>query len=219
MCTAQVTLTFRPTLSRLFAPLVPRPITWILRLCRQRYRCIRGPSLTNVCLSSGRFTSVIRSELQHCGFLADGRNDPREAFVESLLEKLASSTEPIIVYSSYEGSTLAQLANVLKQHCKAIKGLTTRLCDLLAIMREHVYYADFGGSYSIKDVGPVIAPNISYDDLDYVAEGGAAAWAFERIAAGQCDGEENILRRALEEYCQRDTLAMVEIHSRLEKIV
>lgn len=159
------------------------------------------------------------NELQHCGFLADGRNDPREAFVESLLEKLASSTEPIIVYSSYEGSTLAQLANVLKQHCKAIKGLTTRLCDLLAIMREHVYYADFGGSYSIKDVGPVIAPNISYDDLDYVAEGGAAAWAFERIAAGQCDGEENILRRALEEYCQRDTLAMVEIHSRLEKIV
>ena len=142
-------------------------------------------------------------------------DDPREAFAESLLEKLASSTEPIIVYSSFERSTLNQLANVLKQHRKAIEGIISRLCDLLAVMREHVYYADFGGSYSIKAVGPVIAPNISYDDLEYVADGGAAAWAFERIASGRCKGEENILRQALEEYCRRDTLAMVEIHSRL----
>ena len=124
--------------------------------------------------------------LQHSGFLADGRSDPREAFVESLLDKLGSSTEPIIVYSSFEGATLNQLANVLKQHRKAIKGITARLCDLLAIVREHVYYADFGGSYSIKAVGPVIAPKITYDDLDYVADGGEAAWAFERIATGGC---------------------------------
>ena len=86
-------------------------------------------------------------------------------------------------------------------------------------MREHVYYADFGGSYSIKNVGPVIAPNIRYDDLGDVGDGGAAAWAFERIAAGRCNGEESNLRHALKEYCLRDTLAMVEIHSRLAKIL
>jgi len=159
-----------------------------------------------------------KGDLQHSGFLADGGNDPREAFAESLLEKLASSTEPIIIYSSFERSTLNQLATVLKQHRKAIDGITARLCDLLAIMREHVYYADFGGSYSIKAVGPVIAPNIRYDDLGYVADGSAAAEAFERIVSGRCKGEEDNLRRALEEYCRRDTLAMVEIHSRLTKI-
>lgn len=158
-------------------------------------------------------------DLQHFGFLADGRNDPREAFVKSLLERLAPSNEPIIVYSPYEGSTLNQIANVLKPHRKAINGITARLRDLLAIMRVHVYYAEFGGSYSIKNVGPVIAPNISYDDLDYVADGGAAAWAFERIASGRCRGEEDYLRRALEEYCRRDTLAMVEIHSQLAKVI
>jgi predicted RecB family nuclease len=159
-----------------------------------------------------------KGDLQHSGFLADGANDPREAFAESLLEKLVSSTDPIIVYSSFERSTLNQLASVLNQHRAAIEGITSRLFDLLAVMREHVYYADFGGSYSIKAVGPVIAPNISYDDLDYVSDGGAAAWTFERIASGRCDGRENILRQALEEYCRRDTLAMVEIHSRLIKI-
>jgi hypothetical protein len=107
----------------------------------------------------------------------------------------------------------------MRQHRKAIEGITARLCDLRAIMREHVYYADFGGSYSIKAVGPVIAPNISYKDLEHVADGSAAAWTFERIAAGRCDGEENIFRQALAEYCRRDTLAMVEIHSRLTKII
>ena len=159
-----------------------------------------------------------KGDLQHSGFLADGGNDPREAFAESLLEKLASSTEPIIVYSSFEQSTLNQLASVLKQHRKAIEKISSRLCDLLVVMREHVYYADFGGSYSIKAVGPVIAPNIRYDDLDHVADGGAAAWAFERIVSGRCKGEEDNLRRSLEEYCRRDTLAMVEIHSRLAKL-
>jgi len=156
-----------------------------------------------------------KGNLQHSGFLADGRNDPRQAFVKSLLDKLASSTEPIIVYSSFERATLDQLAKTLKRQRKAIKSIKARLCDLLAIVREHVYYAEFGGSYSIKAVGPALAPEITYDDLDYVADGGAAAWAFERIAAGRCDGEEDILRRALEEYCRRDTLAMVEIHSKL----
>jgi predicted RecB family nuclease len=158
-----------------------------------------------------------KGELQHSGFLADGGDNPREAFAESLIEKLASSTEPIIVYSSFERSTLNQLAGVLKQHRAAIENITSRLCDLLAIMREHVYYAEFGGSYSIKAVGPVIAPNITYDDLDYVADGGEASWAFERIVSGSYKSEENNLRQALEEYCRRDTLAMVEIHSRLAK--
>jgi hypothetical protein len=88
---------------------------------------------------------------------------------------------------------------------------------LHAIIREHVYYADFGGAYSIKAVGPVVAPKITYDDLDHVADGGAAAWAFERIAAGRCNGDENTLRQTLEEHCRRDTVAMVEIHSQLAK--
>jgi predicted RecB family nuclease len=156
-------------------------------------------------------------DLRHCGFLADGRNDPREAFAQSLLEKLGSSTEPIIVYSAFERTTLNQLADVLKPRRKAIEQVTARLCDLLAIMREHVYYPDFGGSYSIKVVGPALAPKITYDDLNYVADGAAAAWAFERIAAGRCNGDETILRQVLEEYCRRDTLAMVEIHSQLLK--
>jgi hypothetical protein len=71
----------------------------------------------------------------------------------------------------------------------------------------------------LRQISTVIAPIISYDDIDYVADGGAAAWAFECIAAGTADGKESTLRQALEEYCRRDTLAMVEVHNGLLKAV
>ena len=158
-------------------------------------------------------------DLRHSGFLADGGEGPRQTFVKSLLEKLASSPEPIIVYSSFERSTFKQLAHTLKRHRKAIQAIAARLCDLLPIIRKRIYYDEFGGSYSIKAVGPVIAPRIRYDDLVYVADGNAAAFAFERIVSGRCKEEEINLRLALEEYCKRDTLAMVEIHSQLKKII
>jgi len=157
-------------------------------------------------------------ELHHAGFLADGRSDPRDAFTESLLNALATSDEPIVVYSSFEQSTLSQLANKYTKYRGAIERVTSRLCDLLTVIRQHVYYPDFDGSFSIKAVGPVIAPTVRYDDLAHVADGGSAAWTFERIAAGRCDKNEAIFRRALEEYCKRDTLAMVEIHAQLAKM-
>jgi len=63
----------------------------------------------------------------------------------------------------------------------------------------------------LRAIALALAPIVTFDDLDHVVDGGATAWAFERIAAGRCDGdcEEKILRRALEGYCRHDTLAMV----------
>lgn len=153
-------------------------------------------------------------QLTHSGFLADGRDDPREAFATSLIRALGASETPIVVYSHFERSTLEQLAETLKRHSNSIAHVIPRLRDLLAVLREHVYFPAFGCSYSLKDVAPVLAPTVGYDDLEHVADGSAAAWVFERIAAGRCGGDEDTLRRALEEYCRRDTLAMVRIHER-----
>jgi len=49
-------------------------------------------------------------ELLHDGFLADGDRDPRKDFLESLLDQLSRSSAPVIVYSSYERSTLSQVS-------------------------------------------------------------------------------------------------------------
>jgi predicted RecB family nuclease len=154
-------------------------------------------------------------KLRHSGFLAPGGSDPSEAFLRSLLDALDQQPEPIIVYSSFERATLNQLARRFKQHRNRINAVVPRLRDLLNVVRTNVYYPEFRGSYSIKEVGPSMA-SVQYDDLQEVADGGSAAWAFEKIAAHRCNSDEEIkLRESLIEYCRRDTLAMVEIHKSL----
>src|SRR5471030_912571 len=44
--------------------------------------------------------------LNHKEFLADGVNDPRRQFAETLVDALACSDVPIIVYSAYEQTRL-----------------------------------------------------------------------------------------------------------------
>jgi hypothetical protein len=50
-----------------------------------------------------------------------------------------------------------------------------------------------------------------------VSDGGAAASALVRLALGAVESaeEEAALRRALLEYCRRDTLALLEVHRAL----
>ena len=48
--------------------------------------------------------------LHHQEFLADGGNDPRRRFAETLIDALETSDGPIIVYSAYEQTRLRELA-------------------------------------------------------------------------------------------------------------
>jgi hypothetical protein len=72
---------------------------------------------------------------------------------------------------------------------------------------RNVDHPGFGASNSIKAVGPVLAPELNYDDLAGVAEGGSAAAALYRLATGNLQpGErEARLRQDLLHYCSRDT--------------
>ena len=88
--------------------------------------------------------------------------------------------------------------------------------DLLPIVRGAVYFPEFRYSYSIKSVAPALCPGFGYDDLDDIADGGAAAAAYLQLAAGQVTqpGETERLRAALA-YCKRDTLALLKVHRTL----
>ena len=120
------------------------------------------------------------------------------------------------MWSSFESKRLADLADALPEHAAEIARVQARLVDLLPIVRGHVGHPEFGGSFSLKQVAPVLAPEIAYDDLDGVSDGGEAATALVRLALGTVESadEEAALRRALLAYCQRDTLALVELQPR-----
>jgi hypothetical protein len=158
--------------------------------------------------------------LYHREFLASGDGDPRRAFAETLIEALSGSDAPIIVYSSYEQTRLNELAAAFPDLCEPLVGITGRLADLLPIVRSAVYFPSAGFSNSIKSVGPALCPDFSYEDLTDIADGSAASAAFLRIASGNVTDPREIerLRAALRSYCQRDTLAMVEVHRALMRL-
>ncbi|MET4481604.1 DUF2779 domain-containing protein [Bradyrhizobium sp. F1.13.3] len=158
--------------------------------------------------------------LNHTEFLADGANDPRRQFAETLIDALACSDDPIIVYSAYERTRLKELAADFPDLNTALNTAISRLADLLPIVRSAVYFPEFRFSNSIKSVAPALCPGFSYDDLDGVADGGAASAAFLLLASGRITdpGEVGQLRAALLAYCKRDTLAMVEVHQALARL-
>jgi len=167
--------------------------------------------------------------LLHLSFLADGTGDPRRAFAKALLAALdpglleqrcaesglphpAAVAGPIFVYSvGFERGRMLELAQHFPDIAPALYAAIERLVDLLPIAREHYYHPDMRGSWSIKDVLPTIAPHLAYDDLE-VADGVMAQETYAEILDPETTVERRgHLRDALLEYCERDTLAMVEL--------
>jgi hypothetical protein len=84
-----------------------------------------------------------------------------------------------------------------------------RIVDLLPIARVHYYHPEMHGSWSLKAVLPTIAPELAYEHLE-VAHGGMAQEAFREMIHPDTSAERRAaLRRALLEYCERDTMALV----------
>lgn len=160
------------------------------------------------------------SVMNHTEFLADGVNDPRRQFAETLIEALACSDDPIIVYSAYEQTRLKELAADYPDLSTALNTVISRLTDLLPVVRSAVYFPEFEFSNSIKSVAPALCPGFSYDDLIGIADGGAASAAFLQLASRRITDPGEVLqsRAALLTYCKRDTLAMVEVHQALARL-
>jgi hypothetical protein len=159
--------------------------------------------------------------LHHREFLATGDSDPRRKFTETLIEALSGADIPIIVYSHYERTRLDELTAAFPELRDTLTAIIGRLRDLLPIVRGAVYFPAAGFSNSIKLVGPALCPDFTYDDLEDIADGLAASIAFLQLASGRLTDLEEIdrLRTALRLYCQRDTLAMVELHRALMRLV
>ena len=105
---------------------------------------------------------------------------------------------------------LYALAAALPHHAKALAALADRLFDLLRVVRNCCYHLDYRGSFSIKNV----APSPGYDDLA-IADGNLAAARYQRALASTDQAQRQQTFADLRAYCQRDTLATLELHKTL----
>ena len=129
---------------------------------------------------------------------------PRKMLIERLLDALGD--EGSICHIPVSSNAAISIRRCLE--------IATRLVDLLPVVKRSYYHPDFHGSFSIKSVLPVIAPSMSYEDLE-IAEGQMASVWYSRALASSDKKERHQIFENLRAYCARDTLAMVELHKAL----
>jgi hypothetical protein len=151
--------------------------------------------------------------LTHRDFLADGNNDPRREFCETLLSVSERFSGAVMAWSSFETSVLRDMSELFPDLAERLIALSYRIVDLLRIVHDNVVHPEFYGSYSMKHVAPALARDVSYADLD-VRDGGEASASFYRIVADPTlsPAVRDGIREALLEYCARDTLALARVH-------
>jgi uncharacterized protein YprB with RNaseH-like and TPR domain len=80
----------------------------------------------------------------------------------------------------------------------------------------NLYHPDLGGSYSLKKVIKLFAPE-AYEGLD-IKDGISAYKAYEKMADSSAIDAENI-RKNLFLYCRQDTYSMYQIIDGINKIL
>jgi hypothetical protein len=149
--------------------------------------------------------------INHKEFLDLSGKNPIRPLTEALLDALGE-TGPIFVYSHFEKSVFGQLAAFCPDLVQQLEDTVERFEDLLPLMRRYYYHPNMMGSWSIKAVLPTVAPELNYDDLEEVQDGGGAQAAYFEACFLRKESERyKSLRNNLLAYCKLDTLAMVRL--------
>lgn len=158
------------------------------------------------------------SELQHREYLADPTEDPRIGFIEQLIQDCGGNGDILVYNIGFEKGKLKDLIEVFPEYSNELRGIVNRLKDLMTPFQQKWYYTpEMKGSYSIKSVLPALVPELSYNDLE-IKEGGTASNTFLSMVNGTFEGDLQVARKQLLEYCKLDTYAMVKILEVLQNI-
>jgi hypothetical protein len=157
------------------------------------------------------------AELTHSEFLADATRDDQRTLAVRLIEALGTEGS-IVVYGTFEKTRITAMQTMFPDLSEQLGSILVRLVNLNAIVTDNVYFPAFRGSSSIKNVLPVLVPELSYEGLA-IADGDTAITRFARMARKEIAGADiEVTRAQLLEYCKLDTLGMVRLHEALLKL-
>lgn len=159
------------------------------------------------------------AELRHTDFLSrDGDIESLHKLAESLQDNIGNKGSVIVWNKSFECSRNREIGRMLPEFAGFMDNVNSRVYDLMDVFSKN-YYVDplFHGSNSIKDVLPVLAPHLSYKELN-INKGDIASVKWFDVTIGNKRDEAEQVYADLLVYCRLDTLAMVEIFNVLKKI-
>ncbi len=161
-------------------------------------------------------------ELEHHDALFTDEGDPGIRLVDHLSERIADTGSVIVWHKPFEMGRNKEMAERYPEHKEFLLNVNARIYDLKEIFSKGLYiHPDFHGSASIKNVLPVIVPELdqNYTEL-HITQGEEAMLAWADIMGGNVPQEQiTQLRKDLLSYCELDTLAMVKIWQALREEV
>lgn len=150
--------------------------------------------------------------LEHQSFLNLSGNDPSMAFADALIAA-CGERGPVFVYNArFETARIRELAERIPGRKRHLLAINERVVDLLPIAEQRYYHPSQQGSWSIKKVLPAVAPDLRYDTLQGVQDGGMAMAAYlEAISPATTMAKRDQIEQQLLKYCALDTFAMVRL--------
>lgn len=159
------------------------------------------------------------AELEWKEYLHRDNSNPARPLTEQLINDIGDSGTVLVWYEGFEKARNTELGEMLPEYKDAMEAINSRVVDLMLPFKNK-WYDDprFGGSASIKQVLPVLCPELSYKGLG-IQEGGSAQrlWMEAVLDSKRADQKDQILADLIE-YCKLDTLAMVEIYKVLNSL-
>lgn len=145
-------------------------------------------------------------------FLDLSGNDPSRAFSESLITVCGNSGAVFVYNAGFEGARIKELTERFPDLAAPLLAIKERLVDLHPVTKANYYHPSQQGSWSIKAVLPAVAPDLSYEDLEGVQNGGMAMEAYlEAIHPDTSPERKADINEQLLAYCGLDTFAMVRL--------
>jgi Domain of unknown function(DUF2779) len=161
----------------------------------------------------------VDGEPRHEEFLSTTPGDPSVAMCASLQRHIGATGSVVVWNKKFECGINRELGERIPAAKAFLDSLNNRVYDLMDVFSKQYYvHKDFKGGTSIKDVLPVLVPELSYDDLT-IREGGTASQSWDKIISDQTSpAEKNQIARDLKLYCERDTFAMFAIWRFLQRL-
>lgn len=159
------------------------------------------------------------AEVEHKEFLHRENSDPSRPLVERLIHDIGTEGTILVWYEQFEKSRNSELGEMLPEHKAAMEAINDRVVDLIIPFKKK-WYDDprFEGSASIKQVLPVLCPELTYKTLG-IEEGGSAQrlW-MQAVLDGEHIEQRDKILDDLIKYCKLDTFAMVKIYKYLKEL-
>ncbi len=159
------------------------------------------------------------AELKHVEFLHDKDTDPRYNLAQFLDNNVGETGSVVVYHASYEKGRLQEITNKYPEFSDKMDSIIDRLRDLETIFTKgHYLSSRFEGSTSIKKVLPVIAPELSYKELNISNGADAFISYLQMIDDKTTSGKKRDVFNSLLQYCKMDTYAMYAIVEALREV-